>query len=70
MTETEAETFEPALAVDMWVSYLEQFPHSDVTIQTLLNLGYSYAELITLFKECIRNNEPLSLQTLAGHAKR
>jgi hypothetical protein len=66
---TETETFDPALAVDKWVSYLEHFPHSDITVQALLNLGYSYEELITLFEECIRNNEPLTLQTLAGPAK-
>lgn len=60
----ETSGYNPAQAVEMWVTYLDHFPYSNITVQTLLNLGYSYAELITLFQESIRRNEPITIREL------
>ena len=56
----ESEAFDTAHVIDMWVAYLEQFPHSDITIQALLNNGYSYDDIITLFKQSLQNGNPSS----------
>jgi hypothetical protein len=65
----DSDRFEPERAVDLWVNYLEKFPYSDVTVQTLLSFGYNYPELISLFEDSMRSNEPITLQQLTKRPK-
>jgi len=53
------EVFDAARAVNVWVKYIERFPQTDVTLQTLLNAGFSYEEMIKTLETSLAQEAPL-----------
>ena len=63
------EAFDAARAVNVWVKYIERFPQTDVTLQTLLNAGFTYEEMIKTLEASLAGEVPLFRHMFPAVAK-
>jgi hypothetical protein len=53
-------------AVDAWIRYIERFGTTEVTVQRLINHGYSYREIIHLLDHAVTHDEPINTASFFG----
>ena len=53
-------------AVDAWVRYIERFGATEITVQRLINSGFSYMEIVRLLDQALTDDEPINTSSLFG----
>lgn len=55
----EQHQYTPSDAVDALIRYIEHFGESNLTVQHLLDCGYTYKSIVELFDNAVVNNRPV-----------